>query len=358
MIIVNGLGCAETGAQIVLKELVKAYSLQARACVFCTNETAKQLIGSRYGRLSPKVWVVGLSHQVFGRWLRIPFEFLIGLAAASRLAEHVINVSHYGAAFSRNYTLYIHNSLLLEQGSNQGWSRGLPNGVKRFLLTTCIKNAGHLIVQSKGMETHLLNFCQNLGINMPRHRVVRPLVHPAKGAAPRREFKFQLFYPTSPFPHKRADLAVGGTIAGAKKVRGVGLVVTVPPLALHLASPDPIRRLGHISREEVAEWYAGSDAILFTSEAEALGLPLLEALANGLPVIAPRLPYATEILADAGCYFDDPSAEGVAAAISDCSSRYAHYKKLTMERNGIVRAHGSTWSDHWSVFMDRSSPVT
>ncbi|MCA9069684.1 MAG: glycosyltransferase, partial [Planctomycetaceae bacterium] len=48
------------------------------------------------------------------------------------------------------------------------------------------------------------------------------------------------------------------------------------------------RFLGYLKGEELAEAYASADAFLYASEIETLGNVLLEAMASGLPVVAPR----------------------------------------------------------------------
>ena len=47
---------------------------------------------------------------------------------------------------------------------------------------------------------------------------------------------------------------------------------------------------------EIIKLLKKSDCLLFLSEQESLGLPIVEAILNKVPVIAPKLPYASELL--------------------------------------------------------------
>src|SRR5690606_26762025 len=109
--------------------------------------------------------------------------------------------------------------------------------------------------------------------------------------------------------------------------------------------------VGRISRNEVEEWYSGSDALLFTSERETLGLPLIEAMQFGLPVIAPRLPYAVELLGDAGCYFDEGDPASVAQAIAECQKNLPVWRKRSAEQLAILKKDSYSWRDHWKVLL-------
>lgn len=63
----------------------------------------------------------------------------------------------------------------------------------------------------------------------------------------------------------------------------------------------------------VAAAYAASHALLFASEAEGFGLPLLEGVAHGLPVLARDIPVVREVMGATGfCY---RGREGLATAI-------------------------------------------
>ncbi|TCT05941.1 glycosyltransferase family 4 protein [Aquabacter spiritensis] len=55
----------------------------------------------------------------------------------------------------------------------------------------------------------------------------------------------------------------------------------------------------------ISALYAGAHALLFGSLAEGFGLPLLEAVAHGTPVLVRDAPVAREILGPVDCYFAD-----------------------------------------------------
>jgi glycosyltransferase involved in cell wall biosynthesis len=353
-ILVQGIGCTETGARIVLRELLAAAPAGNRYWVIATDETAQEFVGKSSGWLTPDIYVFGLSHRVFGRWLRIPLEFGVALLSAVRVVDRVVNLSHYGLCLTPRFGLYVHSPLLMDFSNGIGWQEGRPNPLKRWLLHTCIRRAQPFILQTQGMQAQLIKYCGVAGLPVPKNRIMRPKVEITAPATTRRSFAFQLFYPTSRFVHKRAELAVAAGKLAHDRHSETGLVITVPVESVDGGALTGVKALGRISREQVYEWFAGSDALLFTSERETLGLPLLEALEFGLPVIAPRLAYAVEILGDAGCYFDGDTPESVLAAIEDCRSNLASWREKIKARAAVVRQDAATWSEHWQAFLNNS----
>lgn len=67
-----------------------------------------------------------------------------------------------------------------------------------------------------------------------------------------------------------------------------------------------IKILGIVSDEELCLLYNGAKALFFPSEYEGFGLPLIEAMACGTPVVTCRNSCLDEIAADAGIYLDEP----------------------------------------------------
>jgi glycosyltransferase involved in cell wall biosynthesis len=351
MVLINGLGCAETGARIVLMEMVRAVPPGGRYFLLCTCETASDLVKKRHGRLSEDVYVLGLSHVIFGRWLRPIVELLIALFAVLRIAKTVVNVSHYGICLGGDYVLYIHSPSILDIDSSTGWADGKPNFIKRVMLNTCMRRARLVVLQTRGMLVQLIKYCEASGCPLPNNSVLRPRVELPLGLSLKRIFSFQLFYPTSRFAHKRADLAIAGAMFAHQLNADIGLAITVP--RGDLAASSGVYYIGAIDRASVYDWFSGSNALLFTSERETLGLPILEALECGLPVIAPRLPYAVELLGDAGCYFSDPDPASIAEAVMMCHNNYDQWAEKIRQQSAYIRAESASWARHWEIFLNK-----
>jgi glycosyltransferase involved in cell wall biosynthesis len=73
--------------------------------------------------------------------------------------------------------------------------------------------------------------------------------------------------------------------------------------------------LDRASDESLAELYASADGLIGASHGEGFGLPLIEALAHGTPVLARDLPVFHEIGGPLFDYFDDDSPDALAARI-------------------------------------------
>lgn len=104
---------------------------------------------------------------------------------------------------------------------------------------------------------------------------------------------------------------------------------------------ERVRRLGLQPRKNLAALYAGAAAFVFPSLAEGFGLPVLEAMACGAPVVTsnrsslPEVAGAAALLCDPG----DPSSIGEALA------KILRDRDLAedLRRLGLERSAGMTW---------------
>ena len=106
---------------------------------------------------------------------------------------------------------------------------------------------------------------------------------------------------------KKNLLALLEAFAGARGAAGHALVLAGPPgdasdeLAALAARPDlagRVLRPGFVDDARLAELYRGAAAVCFPSLFEGFGLPVLEAMACGAPVVASRQGAAAELLHD------------------------------------------------------------
>lgn len=77
-----------------------------------------------------------------------------------------------------------------------------------------------------------------------------------------------------------------------------------------------VQLLSGLSDIEVRCLYRAATMLVFPSRYEGFGIPLLEAMASSVPIVASDTPVFREILGDAGIFFDPDSASAMAEAIS------------------------------------------
>lgn len=89
------------------------------------------------------------------------------------------------------------------------------------------------------------------------------------------------------------------------------------------ASPhgDRVHRLGRVPDHERDALLAHADALVFPSEYEGFGAPLVEAMALGTPVVCSATAAVTEVVADAAVVVPRPDGESWAAAVTEARAR-------------------------------------
>jgi len=134
----------------------------------------------------------------------------------------------------------------------------------------------------------------------------------------------------------------GAALEAVERLEGVTLVVAGPErdarLAARLRASSRCVVLGHVDAAQLEGLYARAAAVVVPSLYEGFGLPVLEAMARGKPVVAARRSSLPEIGGDAALYVDDPND---AAELAGAIDRAMHDKSLAAK--GIARAREFTW---------------
>jgi glycosyltransferase involved in cell wall biosynthesis len=113
------------------------------------------------------------------------------------------------------------------------------------------------------------------------------------------------------------------------------------------------RLKGHVvelsgcSDAELATHLASARALLFPSRAEGYGLPLIEALAAGVPAIASDLPVFREICGDIPLYLDPLDSAAWEAAILDFAAPRSASREAQIRRMKTFRA--PSWDSHFAA---------
>ncbi|MBU2577793.1 glycosyltransferase family 4 protein [Patescibacteria group bacterium] len=77
-----------------------------------------------------------------------------------------------------------------------------------------------------------------------------------------------------------------------------------------------VKILGYVGKEELARLYTGAKAFLYPSLYEGFGLPIVEAMSCGVPVITSDIGSMKEIAGSSGLLVNPQSIESIAGAIS------------------------------------------
>jgi glycosyltransferase involved in cell wall biosynthesis len=115
-------------------------------------------------------------------------------------------------------------------------------------------------------------------------------------------------------------------------------------------SPDAVVCLGPVTDSQLLTLYRGAVALVYPSRYEGFGLPVLEAMACGTPVIASRAASIPEVLGDAGVLLDPDDEPGWADAIAEVVND--EWQKGRMRKAGLARAKEFSWARTASITLD------
>ncbi|MEO8425048.1 MAG: glycosyltransferase family 1 protein, partial [Actinomycetota bacterium] len=98
---------------------------------------------------------------------------------------------------------------------------------------------------------------------------------------------------------------------------------------------ERVRRLGFVPREDLDAVYASAAVVVYPSLGEGFGLPVLEAMAQGVPVVTSVGTATEEVAGDAALLVDPTDTDAIAAAMQrllDDSDLSARLGKAARER--------------------------
>lgn len=232
----------------------------------------------------------------------------------------------------------IHDLTLLDYPAKDGFSlssmlkrKSLKFGLKSILRSdVAIITPSHFVgrqiaklrpeADSKITTTHL-------GFDKTAH---------AKAAKPKRKLPKRFFlYVGNAFAHKNLEILV----VALDLDKTLQIVTVGDPKSGYDKFQHPrLHKLGRLSDGELAYLYKNAQALIFPSKSEGFGLPGLEAMAYGCPVISSSASCLPEIYGDAALYFNPDSADQLMDQISRLEARRADLIKL-----GGARATEFSW---------------
>jgi len=143
-----------------------------------------------------------------------------------------------------------------------------------------------------------------------------------------------------------------GTLEPRKNLRGLAAAVSLLDEELPLVvvgadgwgdmdilpGPD-LRFLGFVPGEHLSALYAAADVFCYPSEREGYGLPVLEAMAQGVPVVTSAGTATEETAGNAAILVEPKDPEDIARGITEAMTR-----RTELSAKGIARAHKRSWA--------------
>lgn len=204
--------------------------------------------------------------------------------------------------------------------------------VFRTVVPRSVRRAAHLLAVSERTKGDLIEL---YGVPPERITVTPHGVDPVFAPAPApRDGRYLLFVGSieerkNPLAAAEAAAAVGLPLVAVGPERDRGL-------ARALARRGA-RVRGYVSRQELVDLYRGAALLLLPSRYEGFGLPVLEAMACGTPVVAAPDPALREVAGDAAVFVEpERLAEGVRRALAE---------RERLVAAGLERARAFSWEE-------------
>lgn len=119
---------------------------------------------------------------------------------------------------------------------------------------------------------------------------------------------------------------------------------------------DRVLWTGYIPDEDRVLFYNAADFLVYPSWYEGFGMPLLEAMQSGCPVIASRVSALPEVVGDAGLLIDPGDVEGLSQAILRLVSEPG--LKEHFRQAGLIRARQFSWEESARKTLEVFEAVT
>jgi glycosyltransferase involved in cell wall biosynthesis len=138
---------------------------------------------------------------------------------------------------------------------------------------------------------------------------------------------------TQPLNHSTPQLFIGGSLGWKydetlARIQSLGLA-------------KQVQLMGRVAEDDLPKWYSACNAFVYPSLYEGFGLPVLEAMACGAPVITSNVTSLPEVVGDAGVIVEPTDTEALAAAMVRVLSHPALQAELRAK--AMQRAAQFTW---------------
>jgi glycosyltransferase involved in cell wall biosynthesis len=343
-------GGMEVAARELIPELISA-APQTRFTAFINREAARS--DGPWGELLPAVTVpVNSTSRV--QWVAAEQTLLPAMAARAGvdLLHSLGSTAPLWGPFRRVVT--IHDVIYARFPEAHP---GIRNKGMRLLVPAAARRSARVIADSLATREDLVGL---LGLAPEKIDVVPLGIGSVRRAAPLSEAETRsrfdlgsrevLLTLSAKRPHKNLTVLISALAAIPADRRPLLVMPGYPTWheqelrerAAAAGVLDDVRMPGWISAPEVEGLWALTRAFVFPSLYEGFGLPVLEAMARGVPVACSDASSLPEVAGDAALLFDPHDAAGIATVLRRLLEDPEEARRLSAR--GIERAREFTWA--------------
>jgi glycosyltransferase involved in cell wall biosynthesis len=298
----------------------------------------------------PALSKIGICRTSFGSghaWDQLVLPFYAGAG--------VLSLGNFGPVFARNHIVCIHDANTFIEPESYSRAFGLAY---RTLLPFVGKRANRVATVSQFSADMLVKYgvCQREKIFIAPNGHEHALRWDASRAriplisALQRPYVLLL---GSTAKHKNVDVVLDQ--AQGLDASGIDIVVVGGASSIFSAGASDFQRsnihhAGYVSDDDLAALYKGALCLAFPSKTEGFGIPLLEAMTRGCPVISSNAASLVEVGGDAVIYVDPDHGDGWREAIIGLSQNDSLCQ--TMAAQGRKRAAAFSWSRSAQLYLE------
>ena len=338
-IFVEAVGISSGGGSVVLANLLQAFKaaqLATALIVFGSNRSLRALEQDATDEVLDKIHfvrVAGMNSYV----LRMLFQQIcMPIICWLWRADRVFAFGNIGSLVpTRPQFIFFHNALWLAPElcpKSSPWTR-LRMSFHWWLICKSMQRSKRVIVQTKALADML---CERVELDALQIAIIPPGSSPTDNLSPGDEQKVKneigshplLLCVIHPAPHKNLEVVLRATALVHKLHPKMRLALTLDR-NIHVGMTLPISQelyqaqiaefnkvieelgigegiiwTGHLTPHEVQAWIKQCSVLCFPSLIESFGLPLVDALTAGIPIVAAQRPYAIEVCGEGALYAD------------------------------------------------------
>jgi hypothetical protein len=230
--------------------------------------------------------------------------------------------------------IFLHNTLIIQDFPEQDFFQRIKFKILRVLFSINTSKISAVIVQTKVMKDLVIKKYPKFNskvfiLHLPPPDIFIPYKNARKNKKrAKKSSSLSIFYPSSFYSHKN-HIFLSSLRSNFSSINE--LILTIDQASNPAPHAEYVKCVGVIHAKDTLAYYLEVDALVFFSLTESFGLPILEAMWIGLPIIVPDLPYARYLCGDEAIYFDP-------------------YEFKTFEEavNFLIKKLNSGWHPDWS----------